>query len=275
MKKFIVPVDFSETSIHAARFAAKLTNGIGDAEIILYNVFDKIEAGEDGTPLESDDEGRKSVMELVLKSVKTDISNLTDARITTVAEEDDNFVDTLERYVRHNNIDIIVMGITGATRLSQIVMGSNTLKVIRRKIAPVFIIPPDAQFASAKNIAFISDFKDVDRTVPAEPLKKVLGMFNAGLHVLNIDSDHYIELTDEYKNEKAKLNEILKDFNPTYSFMRFYDFVDAIDSFVKDNNIDMLVTVPKNDSLLSNFFKTTHTSKLAYHSHIPIIAVHS
>jgi nucleotide-binding universal stress UspA family protein len=275
MKRFIVPVDFSETSINAARFAARLTDGIDDSEIILYNVFDMVEAGSDGTPLQNDDEGRKSVMEMVLKSVQTDIAAMTDASISIVAEEDDDFVGALERYVRHNNIDMIVMGITGATRLSQIVMGSNTLKIIRRKIAPVFIIPPDAQFASAKNIAFVSDFKDVAKTVPQGPLRKILNMFNANLHVVNVNSEHYIELTDEYKAEKVKLNEILKDFNPTYSFIRLYDFVDAIDAFVKDNNIDMLLTVPKNDSLLSNFFKTTHTSKLAYHSHIPIIAIHS
>ncbi|MBS1947183.1 MAG: universal stress protein [Bacteroidetes bacterium] len=275
MKKFIVPVDFSETSINAARFAAKLTEAIGDSAIILYNVFENVEAGSDGTPLESDDEGRKSVMELVLKSIKTDISNATSAPISIVAEEDNDFVGSLERYVRHNNVDIIVMGITGATRLSQIVMGSNTLKVLRRKIAPVFIIPPDAQFALAKNIAMISDFKDVDKTVPAGQLKNVLGMLKASLHVLNVDSDHYIELTDEYKEQKARLDKILKDFNPTYSFMRLFDFVEAIDAFVKDYNIDMLLTIPKNDSLFSNFFKTTHTSKLAYHSRIPIIAIHS
>lgn len=275
MKRFIVPVDFSETSINAARFAARLTDGIDDSEIILYNVFDMVEAGSDGTPLQNDDEGRKSVMEMVLKSVQTDIAGMTDAGISIVAEEDDDFVGALERYVRHNNIDMIVMGITGATRLSQIVMGSNTLKIIRRKIAPVFIVPPDAQFASAKNIAFISDLRDVDKTIPSGPLKKVLGMFKANLHVLNVNSEHYIELTDEYKAEKEKLDKIVKDFNPTYSFMRLYDFMDAIDEFVKDNNIDMLLTVPKNDSLLSNFFKTTHTSKLAYHSHIPIIAIHS
>jgi nucleotide-binding universal stress UspA family protein len=275
MKKFIVPVDFSETSINAAHFAARLTNSVEDAELILYNVFNKIEAGSDGTPLESDDEGRKSVMKLLLKSVETDVSAFTKATISIVAEEDDDLAGSLERYVRHNNIDIIVMGITGATRLSQIVMGSNTLKIVKRKIAPVIIVPPDAQFTSARNVAFISDLKDVSKTVPAGPLRKVLAMFNANLHILNVNSDLYIELTDEYKAEKEKLDEIVEGFNPSYSFMRLYDFMDAIDEFVKDNNIDMLLTIPKNDSFLSNLFKTTHTSKLAYHSHVPIVAIHS
>ncbi|HLK28451.1 MAG TPA: universal stress protein [Puia sp.] len=275
MKKFIIPVDFSETSLNAAHYAAAFTNDVKDAEIILYNVFDKIEAGSDGTPLESDDEGRKSVIELVLNSLKADIAKLTNADISVLAEEDDYFVDSLERYVRHQDVDAIIMGITGATRLSQIVMGSNTLKVVRRKIAPVIIVPPDAQYKAAKNVLLISDLKDVDRTIPTEPIKDMLSFLKAKLYILNVDSEHYIELSDEYKEEKAKLDAIVKDFNPEYSFMRLYDFVDAIDEFVEDNKIDMILTVPKNDSTLSNFFKTTHTSRLAYHSHIPIIAIHT
>ena len=275
MKRFIVPVDFSENSINAARFAAGLTNNIKDAEIIIYNVFDNIEAGVDGTPLESDDEGRKAVMELVLKSVQADVAKLTDATITIVAEQDNHFVDSLERYVRHNNIDVIIMGITGATRLAQIFMGSNTLKIVRRKIAPVIIVPPDAEFKGIKNIMFISDLKDVSKTIPAEPIKKVLNLLKANLHIVNVDSEHYIEPTDEYKAEKAKLDAIVKDFNPEYSFIRLFDFLDTVDQLAADKNIDMILTIPKNDSFFSNLFKITHTSKLAYHSHIPIIAVHS
>ncbi len=275
MRKFIVPVDFSETSLNAARYAAAFANDVKDAEIVLYNVFDSIDAGSDGTPLQNDEDGREAVIELVLNGLRGDISKSTNAHISVAAEEDGNFVDSLARYVRHHEIDAIVMGITGATRLSQILMGSNTLRVVRRNIAPVVIVPPDAKFNPAKNVLLISDLKEVTRTIPEVPLKNVLGFLQAKLYVVNVDSAHYIEPTDAYKAEKNKLDEMVKEFNPEYSFMRLYDFGDAIDAFVKDNNIDIILTVPKNDSMLSNVFKTTHTSKLAYHSHIPIIAIHS
>ncbi|HEX4850271.1 MAG TPA: hypothetical protein VFV08_05655, partial [Puia sp.] len=68
---------------------------------------------------------------------------------------------------------------------------------------------------------------------------------------------------------------MLGDYNPEYYFIRMYDFLDAINQFVQDKNIDMILTVPKNESFLANVFKTTHTSKLAYHSHVPIIAIHA
>jgi len=275
MNSLIVPVDFSETSKNAARFAAHLSAHLENASIILYNVFDEIEAGSDGTPLDSDDEARMSVMELALQSVKTEISAITSATITCVAEEDNHFVDSLDSYVRRNNVQIIVMGITGSSRLGQIFMGSNTLNVVNRRIAPVIIVPPDAQFTGIKNVMLISDFKEVEKTIPIAPIKGILSLIKPTLHVVNVDHEHYVELTEEYQIERAKLDKMLKEFNPEYYFIRLYDFTDAVNQFVIDKNIDMILTVPKSHSFLKNVFKTTHTTKLAYHSHVPIVAIHA
>jgi len=275
MNNFIVPIDFSETSKNAARFAAHISTLVPDAHLILYNVFDTIEAGSDGTPLESDDSTRKAIMELALQSVKTEITGITNASISCVVEEDHHFVDTLVSYVSKNDIQLIIMGITGSTRLGQIFMGSNTLKIISRNVAPVIIVPPDAQSKSAKNIMFITDFHDVEATIPVVALKKVLDLFSPTLHIVNVDSDHYVELTEEYKTARAKLDLIVKEYNPEYYFIRMFDFMEAINQFVADKEIDMIITIPRKHSFLSNVFKTTHTTKLAYHSHVPIVAIHS
>ena len=121
---------------------------------------------------------------------------------------------------------------------------------------------------------FITDFKNVETTIPIESVKKVLDLFHPTLHIVNVDSEHYVELTQEYKDERKKLHEKLSEYNPEYYFIRLYDFMEAINQFVDDKNIDMIITVPKNQSFFANLFKTTHTSKLAYHSHVPIVAVH-
>jgi nucleotide-binding universal stress UspA family protein len=275
MNKIIVPVDFSETAANAAKFAGYLSKGIPEAELIVYNVFETIEAGSDGSPLQSDDTARKSIMEFALQSVKKQLASITDAKISIVVEEDDHFVDSLERYVRYNGVQLIVMGITGATRLGQIFMGSNTLKLVSRRTVPVVIVPPDAQFKDAKNIMLISDFKDVERTIPVAQVKGLLNLFKPRLHIVNVDAEHYIELTDEYKAERSKLDGMLKEFNPEYSFIRLFDFMDTINQVTADKNIDMIITFPKAHSSLSNIFKTSHTKKLVYHSDVPIVAIHS
>jgi nucleotide-binding universal stress UspA family protein len=213
-------------------------------------------------------------MELALGSIKNELTNITSCKISLVAEFDNSFIDALEKFARHNNVDLIVMGITGSTKLEQILMGSNTLKIVERRTCPVMIVPPLAQFKGIQDVMITSDFKDVEKTIPVEPLKRLLDLFKANLHVVNVDAEHYVELTDEYKEQRGKLESILADYHPQFYFIRLFDFVDAVNQFVEDKEIDVIVTIPREHSFLSKMFRTSYTKKLAYHSHVPIIAIH-
>ena len=152
-------------------------------------------------------------------------------------------------------------------------MGTNTLNVVRNINCPVMIIPPDAKFTGLKKVVFISDFKDVARTTPFAALKKIMEGFKPKLEILNVDSEHYVELTPEYKLEREAMEDKLSIYNPEFSFLRSYDFLEGISSFVETRNIDAIITVPRKHSYLSQFFKTSHTKRLAYHSSVPIIAI--
>jgi nucleotide-binding universal stress UspA family protein len=274
MKKFLVPTDFSDTSKNAARFAVQATSQIPGAVIILYHVYDKISAGSDGTPLNESDNDKQIVLRTALQSLKEELGALSPVTIEFDAEEGGSLIDTMKKYVRHNAIDMIIMGITGATRLEQIFMGSNSLNMVREAVCPVIIVPPNAKYTQIKNVLFASDFKNVDSTTPKAQLKAVLDLFKPDLHIVNVDDEHYVELTEEYKVQRNKLEKMFIEYNPQFYFIRFYDFLDAISSFTNDRNIDLILTVPRKHGFLSNFFKTSHTKKLAYHSHVPIVAVH-
>jgi len=278
MNNFIVPIDFSETSKNAARYAAHISNLVPDAHLILYNVFDALEYGSDSSPLGTEgeeDASRKKIVELALESVRIDISGITSARISVVAEESNHFLDTLEAYVKKNNIQLIIMGLTGATRLGQVFMGSNALNIVKRAIAPVIITPEHTHSTSAKNVLLLTDFQDVENTIPIDTVKSVLNLFNPRLFIVNVDDEHYVQVTEEYKTERLKLEEKLKEYNPEFFFIRLFDFVEATNQFVADNHIDLILTFPRKHSWLSNVFKTTSTSKLAYHSHVPIAALNA
>src|SRR4030095_2447169 len=73
MNKIVVPVDFSDTSKNAAQYAVQMANDIGDCSIILYNVYDEIAAGTDGTPLYNDEESRNTIALMALANVKADV----------------------------------------------------------------------------------------------------------------------------------------------------------------------------------------------------------
>ncbi len=268
MKKFLVPVDFSDASINAAKYAVALSNDIPGSEIIIYHVYSRISFAT----LTSKDEGsRQKVSEAELNEVKSKIGEGKD-NISVVAEEGP-FVESTIEYALGNSVDMIVMGITGSSRISQVLMGTNTLNVIRHSECPVMIIPSEAKYTGLKKVVFASDFKDVARTTPFGSLKNILDTFHPKLNILNVDSEHYVELTPEYKIEKEAMDEKLGAYDPQFFFLRSYDFLEGISSYVDTEEMDAIITVPRKHGLLSQLFKTSHTKKLAYHSRVPIIAV--
>lgn len=274
MKKFLVPTDFSETSKNAARYAVELAQDDPNTTIILYYLYDKISAGTDGSPLTETDEDRKKVLQQALSNLEIELHEISTVRIQYVAEEGTSLVECVERYVRYNGIDVVVMGITGATRLEQIFMGSNALNMARQGVCPVIIVPPNAVFRKIQNVLFASDFKNVKSTTPVAQIKSILEHFKPNLHIVNVDAEHYVELTDEYRAEREWLARTFEEFNPEFYFIRMYDFLDAVSNFTADHDIDLIITVPRKHSFLTGLYKTSHTKRLAYHSQVPLVAIH-
>lgn len=269
MKNFLVPVDFSDTSLNAAHYAVELTKNIEGCTITLYHVYSKISLAT----LASAEEGsRQKVSEEALQEVAADL-NKADNQTIQVDAEEGSFVDNIVDYILGHKIDMVIMGITGSSRIKQVFMGTNTLNVVRHSACPVMIIPAMAKFTGLNHVAFTSDFNDVARTTPFNRLEKILDTFKPELDIINVDSEHFVELTEEFKVERSSMEARLGKYDPKFSFLRTYDFLDGINSYVEMKNIDAIITVPRSHGFLKQIFKTSHTKKLAYHSTIPIIAI--
>jgi nucleotide-binding universal stress UspA family protein len=259
MNTVLVPIDFSETSFNAARYAVKLLTDHQEVEIMLYHTFDKPDEEENRI------EGLEKLKQELEQNRTVNISILT---------EQGNFLTELEKLARHRQADLIIMGITGKSSLAQVFMGSNALKMAENKFCPVMIIPPNAVYGEIKNVLLTTDLKNVVSTTPSVPIKKVISTFNAKLHIVNVNSEHYIALTENYAEQQQKLREMFAEFDPEFYFLRLYDIDDAINQFAQDKNIDLIITINKEHSLVHKLFITSHTKKLAYQSTVPVMVVH-
>lgn len=274
MKKFLVPTDFSETSKNAARYAVELALDDPEILVILYNMFDRLVGGSDSSLLAESEEDRRKIHEHALANMEIELHEISTVRIQYISEMGTSLVENLEKYVRYNGIDLVIMGITGSTKLEQIFIGSNALNMARQGVCPVIIVPPDASFTKIRNVVYASDFRNVRNTTPVAPIKSLLDHFKPNLHIVNIDTEHHVEVTEQFKSERAWLENTFAEYNPQFYFIRMYDFLEAISNFTADHNIDLIITVPRKHSFLVGLYKSSHTKKLAYHSHVPVVAIH-
>jgi len=260
MKTVIIPVDFSETSLNAARFAAQMLSGRSDTRIILYSMFD--------------DQDEALTTDTYLTSLKTELELKGNKDIECIKELADDLIDSLERLVFQKAATLVVMGITGKSPIKQMLVGSNTLKVVEKNICPVMIIPPDANFNDINDILFTSDFQNVESSTPVLYIKSVLDFFKANLHIVNVSNQHYVSLTEKFQEERAQMLNLFKEYNPEFYFIGMNDFHEAIEQFVKDKSIDLVLTIPRFHSGISSIFKPSTTKKLVYHSTVPVLAAH-
>ena len=258
MRDIIIPVDFSETSLNAVRYATKMLSGKANARVILYNMFK--------------DEEEATTATQYLESLKAEMEESGVSNIEIIKELGSDLIDNLSRLAYQKTAEMIVMGITEKDEWRQFFMGSNTVKMAEEGICPVMIIPPAAKFNGINNVSLASDFKDVDAT-PVLAIKTVLGIFNANLHIVNVDNEHYVALTEEYLTERAKMQQMFAEFNPEFYFIGMNDFYEAVEQFSRDKNIDLLIVVPKNHTFMNSLFSSSHTKKLAFNSSVPLLAV--
>lgn len=260
MTTVIVPVDFSETSLNAARYAAKFLVGHYGANMILYHSY--ADESEALTTTES------------LEALKNELMSTHPVKMGILAHHEEDFVPGLEKAARHRKADLVIMGITGKSALSQVLFGSNTLRMAETKACPVLIIPENASFTQMKNVMLTSDFKDTFNSTPSGPIKDFLNVYKPKLHIVNVDKDHYISLTDQYENEKQEMRKLLSEFNPEFYFMRLFDVGEAINLFANDLQIDLIIAVQKDHSFMDKLIKTSRTKQLTYQSKLPILIIH-
>jgi len=248
MNTLIVPVDFSLVSYNAAEYAAGMLKDVADSKLVLFHMYEK--------------EHEAELAQTQLTQLKNSLGKDSPVAIEADLVKGDDLIHEIERIIHHYHADFVVMGMTGKSGIELVFMGSNTLRLVDKNICPVLIVPPDAKF------------ENVRLTTPSGPIKTVLEMFRPMLHVVNVNSEHYVALTEKYQKERAIMLEMFSDYNPEFYFIGMTDFFEAIEQFIIDKNIDILITIPRRHHVLTGMMKGHHTKKLAYHTHIPLLAVH-
>ena len=259
MINIIIPLDFSETSFNAAHYAANMYKGRADVTLILYHYYSH---GEDI------EQARE-----YLASLQQELSAFGSV-VEIQIESGEKFIDSLAAYAHVKTAYMVVMGLTGRTPLGQRFSGSNTLLMSEKEVCPILIIPEGVTFNGIGNALITSELKYIDETPCLLTVKRLLQDFKPALHILNVDSKHYISLTEEFRAEKDKMAELMAEFNPEFYFMDLYDFHESVDVFATDNDIDLIIIAPKYHDFFGKLFKTLHTKKLIYQTKVPVLAVH-
>lgn len=259
MNNVIIPLDFSLASFNAAHYAADMFRGRAGFTLILYHYYRKDED--------------IATSENYLNSLQRELSS-SDLRVKTELESGDKFIESLCAFSFSQRAFMIVMGIAPKRLSSTLFFGSQCVQMTKQEMCPVLIVPENAKYKEIKNALVTSELKYVEESPSLITLRSVLGFLKPALHILNVDPEHYITLSEEYRAEMKKMEALLTEFKPAFYFMNLFDFNESVLTFAADKKIDIIIISPRYHDFFAKLFKTQHTKTLIQHSNIPVLAVH-
>ena len=132
----------------------------------------------------------------------------------------------------------------------------------------------EARFKKIKKIGLACDLLNVKQSLHAGEIKKLVNEFSAELHVLHVISKKTGKPADEEIEESEWLKEMLGEVKPVFHFMNNSNTDDAISEFAVNNQLDLLVVIPKKHGIIDNLIHKSHTKQLILHTHVPLMAIH-
>lgn len=273
MKKLIVPVDFSSTSINAAEFAGNLAIFYG-AEVWLYHAYEMpVGFGEVTWPLFNVSELQIAADQEVEMMKDTVQGNLRSKVVFNLKAEMTPLADGLAAFCDDIKPDLVLMGLSGKDALTKLIVGSNTIKTIHTLQYPVLVIPPKATFTPVVKIGFACDYKKIEETTPVALIKKILRDFDADLYILNVDhNDSHVDA--EVMDGSITAKRLFTDVHPVFDSIESENITEGLNKYAEEKGLDWIVVIPKKHTLLQKMFSRSHSKDLLYHTHLPVLCVH-
>lgn len=275
MNTILVPVDFSATSLNAARYAVRMSRQLKAQKLILFHTY--------GGSYQILDQGAEVVYEttkVLLENMKEDLNALQHElnQIAPANLEIDNIVsdgflmEEVLDLIPRENIGLIVMGITGKNTIEQKLIGSNTYRLASESPVPVLIVPSKADFTSVRNVALSLKFKaGMMEETPYQDIKEILKELGARLTVLNVADDDHRTLAREVQSGVTASHLMFDDIESHIVYLGNENVVPSITHYVSDNDIQLLIAVTHKMGFLQSLFKGSVTKQLAFHTDVPLM----
>jgi nucleotide-binding universal stress UspA family protein len=275
IKKILIPIDFSETSMLAIEHAG-FTAQLFKAELVLLHVVEKhweqfsIVAPELRVSPPSD---LMNAIEKKLGEVATNIRSKYGVKSTSVSSTGNIFNEILSVSKEHN-VDLVVMGTHGTSGVVEFFIGSNTFKMVTQSECPVVSVQ-----AHSKKIGFKEILLPIDDS--AHSRQKVnhaivlAKHFASKIHILGLaDSDDETE-RKKFEIKLDQIEEYIKICDLPYSRKTVdgknqakttYDYAKAI-------NADLIVIMTDQDENITGRLMGTYAQQIINHSKIPVMSI--
>ncbi|NVJ86035.1 MAG: universal stress protein [Algoriphagus sp.] len=247
MTKVLVPYDFSEEAQNALDFTTALASRLDNVQIEVLHVleipsgtgFGTMGGGEMMPEIENQiffvelaDRRKKQMEELGESHRGKSYSLKTKIKLG-------NAYKGISESILEENPDLVVMGSKGSSGLEEVLIGSNTEKIVRTAKCPVVTIKAAVNPSDLKKIVFASDFRQNSAEIAAR-LKRLQHLFDAEVYLVIVNTPSNFEQT---RDSMSRIKRFVKEFEMKNVKAEIYNSTSeeaGITQFAEDVDADLI-----------------------------------
>ena len=148
---------------------------------------------------------------------------------------------------------------------------SELLVALRNLTIPVMIVPEHIVFQPVENIAFACDFKNICVPKQVDFIRQFVQQTKARLSVVHVTRSRPDDAL--MKENERNIQEALQAVHPRYFSIENPEVFKAIDGFITEHRIDLLIVIPRKHEFWYSLFHKSNVQQLAFLNRIPLLAL--
>ncbi|WP_047414620.1 universal stress protein [Cellulophaga sp. Hel_I_12] len=275
MKRILLPTDFSDNAFEAIRYALLVFKDLKCTFFLLHTYTPPVYQTEYllGSPgliglgdvMQETSTNRLEKLKVRLESQYKNTNHTFKIRtaFNTLVNE---VIETTEQ----EEIDMIIMGTTGATGAKEILFGSNAVHVIKKTKRPIIVVPPNFEYEAPKEILFPTDYEIDYKKEALESLFIIAQQHNSRINVMHVRAG--LDLNTLQKKYKKQLEKLISTMS-LFHEMPDNEVINAINQFQVKNKINLLVMIQNKHTFLERLFIEPVIKKLGFHITVPFMVI--
>lgn len=271
MKDILIPYDFSEVALNALSYVQDFFKDV-PVNIFLLSVYVSTPSKIIG------ERYNEEWLNEIDNSVEDELKLLVDTlnQKNTVHKfkalvKSNSINNAIKEVVKEKQIDLIVTGTKGVHGVSEIFIGSNTMRMINAvHDCAILVIPRGYVFKPFSEVVFSTNYKKVFTKNEFEVLLAIASLKQLSLEVVNLAAEEF--LTEQQQKNKVILKELLQEVSTSYKKLDWQDSeTSTIEKYMADSKKELLVLINHQYNFFNRLTEENVIKKSTFHTKTPLL----
>ena len=267
MKRFLIPLDFSDNAQGAFEYALSMAK---DMKVQLFLLV-HIQKSSLPKSMDTDNESNQPVGASIISqlSERAEATLGEGATVLTKVLRGEP-AEMIERLAQQFEADLVIMGSTGDDRYShqEAYLGSVSSDLLKNTQIPLLFIPPDFRYQKPKAISFLLRSLIIGKKEALQPLEEIAQRNQAKISISQLAADAF------GKKESPESNITFNQIDYDLTYIPCKNILEGVKEVVDKHQPEMLVVLRRKRDFFDNLFKSKLITVEDFNCKLPLLVLH-